>query len=282
MPSLRSRCRTSTNGSSCGQPVGDLARPVRRVVVHHEDAVVRPDRSRRGRAASAPGSRARCRWAGRRPRARPYHRRHGEDAAPQRRARRPARAARRPLRASRRGRLPRDRLPPRRAAHPRDAGPDRAARARRARRRSCPGIGKTIEEKIVEVVEDGEMHALARRRDQVPPEVVSFLTAAGPGAEDRRPHLAGARCHDGRRAEGGRRGRAAADARRAWARAARRRSSRRSPRTRRPRGRSAICSASGFRPCRPSSRRCGSIRRPSRSPRPGACGGDARRSATST
>ncbi len=47
--------------------------------------------------------------------------------------------------------------------------------------KELPGIGKTIEEKIVEVVEDGEMHALARRREQVPPEVVSFLRLPGLG-----------------------------------------------------------------------------------------------------
>jgi DNA polymerase (family X) len=47
--------------------------------------------------------------------------------------------------------------------------------------KELPGIGKTIEEKIVEVVNDGEMHALARRRDQVPPEVVSFLRLPGLG-----------------------------------------------------------------------------------------------------
>jgi DNA polymerase (family 10) len=47
--------------------------------------------------------------------------------------------------------------------------------------KELPGIGKTIEEKIVEVVEDGEMHALARRRDQVPAEVVSFLRLPGLG-----------------------------------------------------------------------------------------------------
>ncbi len=47
--------------------------------------------------------------------------------------------------------------------------------------KELPGIGKTIEEKIVEVVEDGEMHALGRRREQVPPEVVSFLRLPGLG-----------------------------------------------------------------------------------------------------
>jgi DNA polymerase (family X) len=43
------------------------------------------------------------------------------------------------------------------------------------------GVGKTIEEKIVQVVEQGEMEALARRRAQVPPELVSFLRLPGLG-----------------------------------------------------------------------------------------------------
>jgi DNA polymerase (family X) len=44
-----------------------------------------------------------------------------------------------------------------------------------------PGIGKTIEQKVVEVVEDGEMHALAKRRQQVPAGVVEFLRLPGVG-----------------------------------------------------------------------------------------------------
>jgi DNA polymerase (family X) len=43
------------------------------------------------------------------------------------------------------------------------------------------GIGKTIEQKIVEVVEHGEMEALAKRTAQVPPEVVTFLRLPGLG-----------------------------------------------------------------------------------------------------
>jgi DNA polymerase (family 10) len=49
------------------------------------------------------------------------------------------------------------------------------------RAKELPGIGKTIEEKIVELVEDGEMHALARRREQVPEEVARFLRLPGLG-----------------------------------------------------------------------------------------------------
>jgi DNA polymerase (family 10) len=43
------------------------------------------------------------------------------------------------------------------------------------------GIGKTIEDKIVEVVQLGEMSALTRRRDQVPEGLVSFLQLPGLG-----------------------------------------------------------------------------------------------------
>jgi DNA polymerase (family X) len=49
------------------------------------------------------------------------------------------------------------------------------------RAKELPGVGKTIEQKVVEVVEDGEMKALAKRRQQVPPEVVEFLRLPGVG-----------------------------------------------------------------------------------------------------
>ena len=38
------------------------------------------------------------------------------------------------------------------------------------------GIGKTIEEKIVQIVDDGEIHALTKRKALVPEEVVTFLS----------------------------------------------------------------------------------------------------------
>jgi DNA polymerase (family 10) len=44
-----------------------------------------------------------------------------------------------------------------------------------------PGIGKTIEQKVVEIVNDGEMHALTKRRQQVPTGVVEFLRLPGVG-----------------------------------------------------------------------------------------------------
>ena len=49
------------------------------------------------------------------------------------------------------------------------------------RAKELPGIGKTIENKVVEVVEDGEMHALTKRRSMVPAGVVEFLRLPGVG-----------------------------------------------------------------------------------------------------
>jgi DNA polymerase (family X) len=49
------------------------------------------------------------------------------------------------------------------------------------RAKELSGIGKTIEEKIVQVVEDGEMHALTKRKNIVPPEVVLFMRLPGLG-----------------------------------------------------------------------------------------------------
>ena len=49
------------------------------------------------------------------------------------------------------------------------------------RAQDLQGIGKTIEEKIVQVVEDGEMHALTKRKKVIPPEVVSFMRLPGLG-----------------------------------------------------------------------------------------------------
>jgi DNA polymerase (family X) len=43
------------------------------------------------------------------------------------------------------------------------------------------GIGKTIEEKIVQAVEDGEVHALTKKKQAVPEELVLFLRLPGLG-----------------------------------------------------------------------------------------------------
>ena len=47
-------------------------------------------------------------------------------------------------------------------------------------------IGKTIEAKIVEVVEDGEIHALTKRKAEVPAELASFLRLPGMGPKTAR------------------------------------------------------------------------------------------------
>src|ERR687887_332163 len=49
------------------------------------------------------------------------------------------------------------------------------------RAKELSGIGKTIEEKIVQIVEQGEIEALAKRRTSVPPEVVLFMRLPGLG-----------------------------------------------------------------------------------------------------
>ncbi|MDX6369768.1 MAG: polymerase, partial [Gaiellaceae bacterium] len=49
------------------------------------------------------------------------------------------------------------------------------------RAKELQGIGKTIEEKIVQVVEDGEMHALTKRKKVIPAEVVTFMRLPGLG-----------------------------------------------------------------------------------------------------
>jgi DNA polymerase (family X) len=49
------------------------------------------------------------------------------------------------------------------------------------RAKELSGIGKTIEEKIVQVVDHGEMDALTKRKGLVPPEVVLFMRLPGLG-----------------------------------------------------------------------------------------------------
>ena len=48
------------------------------------------------------------------------------------------------------------------------------------------GIGKTIEEKIVQIVEQGEIEALAKRRKTIPPDVVQFMRLPGLGPKTAR------------------------------------------------------------------------------------------------
>ena len=49
------------------------------------------------------------------------------------------------------------------------------------RAKELPGIGKTIEEKIVQIVDTGEIAALTKRKAEVPPEVVEFMRLPGLG-----------------------------------------------------------------------------------------------------
>jgi DNA polymerase (family X) len=49
------------------------------------------------------------------------------------------------------------------------------------RAKELQGIGKTIEEKIVQIVENGKIDALAKRESTIPPEVVLFMRLPGLG-----------------------------------------------------------------------------------------------------
>ena len=62
------------------------------------------------------------------------------------------------------------------------------------RAKELQGIGKTIEEKIVEVVNDGEIHALTKRKTEVPVEVASFMRLPGLGPKTARRIRPPSRC----------------------------------------------------------------------------------------
>ena len=67
------------------------------------------------------------------------------------------------------------------AARIRDTASSVAELALAGKAKELPDIGKTIESKIVEVVETGDMEALAKRRAEVPGEVSSFMRLPGLG-----------------------------------------------------------------------------------------------------
>jgi DNA polymerase (family X) len=68
----------------------------------------------------------------------------------------------------------------------RETGGPVAQLALEGKAKSLSGIGKTIEEKIVEVVETGEMSALTKRKALVPEEVVKFMRLPGLGPKTAR------------------------------------------------------------------------------------------------
>jgi DNA polymerase (family 10) len=72
------------------------------------------------------------------------------------------------------------------AAQIRETPSSVAKLALEGRAKELQGIGKTIEEKIVEVTRDGEIHALAKRKAVVPPEVTSFMRLPGLGPKTAR------------------------------------------------------------------------------------------------
>jgi DNA polymerase (family 10) len=72
------------------------------------------------------------------------------------------------------------------AAQIRETPSSVAKLALEGRAKELQGIGKTIEEKIVEVTRDGEIHALAKRKAVVPAEVTTFMRLPGLGPKTAR------------------------------------------------------------------------------------------------
>jgi DNA polymerase (family 10) len=67
------------------------------------------------------------------------------------------------------------------ASRIRETGSSVAQLALAGRAKELQGIGKTIEGKIVEIVEDGEIHALSKRKGVVPGDVALFIRLPGLG-----------------------------------------------------------------------------------------------------
>jgi DNA polymerase (family 10) len=68
----------------------------------------------------------------------------------------------------------------------RESGGSIAQLALDGKAKELQGIGKTIEEKIVQIVEQGEIEALAKRRKLIPPDVVAFMRLPGLGPKTAR------------------------------------------------------------------------------------------------
>ena len=72
------------------------------------------------------------------------------------------------------------------AQRARETGGSIAQLALDGRAKELQGIGKTIEEKIVQIVEQGEIEAVTKRRTRIPPDVVSFMRLPGLGPKTAR------------------------------------------------------------------------------------------------
>ena len=68
----------------------------------------------------------------------------------------------------------------------RETGGSIAQLALDGRAKELSGIGKTIEEKIVQIVEDGEIEALGKRKGRIPADVVEFMHLPGLGPKTAR------------------------------------------------------------------------------------------------
>jgi DNA polymerase (family X) len=68
----------------------------------------------------------------------------------------------------------------------RETGSSIAQLALDGKAKELPGIGATIEGKIVEIVDDGEIHALTKRKGTIPTDVVSFMRLPGLGPKTAR------------------------------------------------------------------------------------------------
>ena len=68
----------------------------------------------------------------------------------------------------------------------RETGGSIAQLAVEGRAKELSGIGKTIEEKIVQIVEHGQIEALAKRAERIPPGIVEFMRLPGLGPKTAR------------------------------------------------------------------------------------------------
>ena len=123
----------------------------------------------------------------------------------ERRDRRRAGRAGDPLRARRRDQLPGDRLPHGGAGDPREPGLGRRAGAA-GRATELPGIGKTLQEKIVALIETGEIPSAEKLKAKFPADADRGDPDPGAGREDRPAPLRRARRDHARGPAGGRRG----------------------------------------------------------------------------